>query len=87
MKREVEWSTTSRPFPFILYPFSSSSVSNYPIEEIVRDGEDLEIGEEESRELVGEKVVHEINGSKERAAGEGGRDGAIEVVGVEAEEA
>ncbi|CAL1400486.1 unnamed protein product [Linum trigynum] len=72
-------------FP-ILYPLSSSSVSNYPREEIVRDGDNLEIDEEESRarrreSCIGDKRCEGASSERER------KGGAIEVVGVEAEAA
>ena len=37
--------------------------------------------------MAGEGVVVEVNGAEEEAVGEGQRDGAVEVVGVEAQPA
>jgi len=62
-------------------------VGDFSGEEIAGEVEDLEVGEVEKRRrnVAGEAVVVKVNGTQEEALGEGGRDGGVEIVGVEAE--
>lgn len=71
------------------YPHARRNVAgDFAGDEVVREVQNPEIrevGEECRGNLAGERVVLQVDGAEERAFREGARDGAVEIVGVQAQ--